>query len=635
MTATNPLNSLLAMSVAPRASRASSSFPGLMDVMFDAPVQTTPSAPSQKVADALIRSMMSNPAILNSAPQAKSAVRSSIPNDRARTATSNNDAAATPANDRSPHVSPQIESGLETALPASATTKVKTNAPVRVEPAEAEDAPANAVSGPAKPANAGQSARAVLSDSNRTENDPQNVGYAPAFTGEAVARVIAPQVMQNMGYALAFTGGAVARVKAPPVMAGARQLDDPQNVGYAPAFTGEAVARVTAPPVMAGARQLDAPQGEAQSTGNIGARARSEAQSKPASSVKTESPAVSPSGDETRSVARDGSSESLPIIPAIVIPAALPDVNAASETSAAADSDSTTAAQETAPVSTPAAAPAPVAFNAVLTPVSNFSAATPSPLQPAANETAPAELPFSFAASFSAKPDALKPDEEENATPANAANKDNAPAAPKSREEQSKDTAAPVTPAGAAPQSGDFSRATQSAIVIAADKPAAPETTQAGSPAAAASDSAQTPRAPEPPVAAPAPTPATPVQQIAVRIPQDGGAPVDLQITERGGEIHVSVRTADTAMQTSLRQDLGTLSNSLERAGYRAEMFTPRETSAVPAAREMQTSTNLRDEREQPGSGGGGSGNPQQGRQQQSSRDQRQKNWLEELENSK
>ena len=579
MTATNPLNSLLAMSVAPRASRASSSFPGLMDVMFDAPVQTAPSAPSQKIADALIRSMMSNPAILNSAPQAKSAVRSSIPNDRARTATSNNDAAATPANDRSPHVSPQIESGLETALPASATTKVKTNAPVRVQTAEAEDAPAIAVSGPAKPANAGQSARAVLSDSNRTENDPQNVGYAPAFTGEAVARV-------------------------------------------------------TAPPVMAGARQLDAPQGEAQSTGNIGARARSEAQSKPASSVKTESPAVSPSGDETRSVARDGSSESLPIIPAVVIPAPLPDVNAASETSAAADSDSTTAAQETAPVSTPAAAPAPVAFNAVLTPVSNFSAATPSPLQPAANETAPAELPFSFAASFSAKPDALKPDEEENATPANAANKDNAPAAPKSREEQSKDTAAPVTPADAAPQSGDFSRATQSAIVIAADKPAAPETTQAGSPAAAASDSAQTPRAPEPPVAAPAPTPATPVQQIAVRIPQDGGAPVDLQITERGGEIHVSVRTADTAMQTSLRQDLGTLSNSLERAGYRAEMFTPRETSAVPAAREMQTSTNLRDEREQPGSGGG-SGNPQQGRQQQSSRDQRQKNWLEELENSK
>jgi hypothetical protein len=125
-----------------------------------------------------------------------------------------------------------------------------------------------------------------------------------------------------------------------------------------------------------------------------------------------------------------------------------------------------------------------------------------------------------------------------------------------------------------------------------------------------------------------------PVQQIALRISQADAAPVNVHVTERGGEIHVSVRTADSAMQTSLRQDLGTLTSSLERAGYRAEIFASREAviqTASPAA------ANSRDDRQQAGSSGrGASGNPSNGRQQQpSQREQRHKTWMEELENSK
>ncbi len=59
---------------------------------------------------------------------------------------------------------------------------------------------------------------------------------------------------------------------------------------------------------------------------------------------------------------------------------------------------------------------------------------------------------------------------------------------------------------------------------------------------------------------------ATPLQGITIRVAQPDALPVDLHVTERGGEIHVAVRTADAGMQTAMRQDLGTLTNSLERA---------------------------------------------------------------------
>jgi hypothetical protein len=52
---------------------------------------------------------------------------------------------------------------------------------------------------------------------------------------------------------------------------------------------------------------------------------------------------------------------------------------------------------------------------------------------------------------------------------------------------------------------------------------------------------------------------------------------VDLQVKERGGEVHVAVRTADGALQTSLRQDLGALVERLEQSGLRTEAVITRE----------------------------------------------------------
>ncbi len=121
---------------------------------------------------------------------------------------------------------------------------------------------------------------------------------------------------------------------------------------------------------------------------------------------------------------------------------------------------------------------------------------------------------------------------------------------------------------------------------------------------------------------------ATPLQQIALRIATGDAPAVELRVAERAGEIHVSVHTPDAGLQTSLRQDLGTLSNSLERSGYHAETFVPQ------TARAAQSE--LRSQREsQPGFSRreGGSPQEQQSRDQRKQRDGRVK-WIEELENA-
>ena len=89
-----------------------------------------------------------------------------------------------------------------------------------------------------------------------------------------------------------------------------------------------------------------------------------------------------------------------------------------------------------------------------------------------------------------------------------------------------------------------------------------------------------------------------------MRNPTPQAPAVDVHLIERGGELHVAVRTADGGLQTSLRENLGTLVNSLERSGYRAEAFTPREGIQQLASSAQMNSQNGRQESES-GSGRG------------------------------
>jgi hypothetical protein len=120
-----------------------------------------------------------------------------------------------------------------------------------------------------------------------------------------------------------------------------------------------------------------------------------------------------------------------------------------------------------------------------------------------------------------------------------------------------------------------------------------------------------------------------PVQAISVRIAQPDTPAVDVHVLQRGEQIQVDVRTPDPTAQSSLREDLGTLVNSLQRAGYRAETFTPPQPAELKAA---SAEMNSQEDRDRGESHPGNSGRSSDRQPQQRQRDQRAQAWLEELE---
>lgn len=169
------------------------------------------------------------------------------------------------------------------------------------------------------------------------------------------------------------------------------------------------------------------------------------------------------------------------------------------------------------------------------------------------------------------------------------------------------------------PNPSSLQTATKTQALGGAPVPSAVEALRAAAPAAPAA-SAQA---------------SAPIREIAIRIASPQAPAVDVHLIERGGQINVAVRTPDGGLQTLLRQDLGSLVNSLERAGYRAEAFAPRDgVQQAPIA----TQTNSQNSREESQTGSGDRGNAfgdsqQGGQQQQRQRDSHGPKWIEELEN--
>jgi hypothetical protein len=69
----------------------------------------------------------------------------------------------------------------------------------------------------------------------------------------------------------------------------------------------------------------------------------------------------------------------------------------------------------------------------------------------------------------------------------------------------------------------------------------------------------------------------------------EGGKRVDVRLTERGGEVHVSVRTPDAKLAGALREDLPVLSAKLEQSGFRAETWRPGMSTPPPHFRADET----------------------------------------------
>lgn len=177
------------------------------------------------------------------------------------------------------------------------------------------------------------------------------------------------------------------------------------------------------------------------------------------------------------------------------------------------------------------------------------------------------------------------------------------------------------------------------ATLVAAPAPA-PLSTPLPSSNETATDSAQP--ITEAPAAPVTPTSTSQVTDLSVTVPiprPDAASDerVSIRMVQKGADIHVSVRTPDTQLAQSLRQDLGKLSTGLDQAGFRTEAWRP---TAVAAGASTQSNSNPQREPSQGGpnqdwngqnarSGDqGGRGSQDQRRKQQDDRPR----WVMELE---
>ena len=66
-----------------------------------------------------------------------------------------------------------------------------------------------------------------------------------------------------------------------------------------------------------------------------------------------------------------------------------------------------------------------------------------------------------------------------------------------------------------------------------------------------------------------------PLRSMALEFAPDGAADVKVRLSERGGDVHISLHGTDPALAGRVREGVGDLVGSLSKAGYGAEAWTP------------------------------------------------------------
>ena len=110
-----------------------------------------------------------------------------------------------------------------------------------------------------------------------------------------------------------------------------------------------------------------------------------------------------------------------------------------------------------------------------------------------------------------------------------------------------------------------------------------------------------------------------------MQVPDNNGGSAQVRFVESGGEVRVSVRTADEGLAQNLRTHLNDLTQRLSDGGMPAEFWKPA-ANAAPSQNDSQQQF----QQDGRGSGGQGSGG------QDGQPDSRQKRpaWLDEMEAS-
>jgi hypothetical protein len=109
-----------------------------------------------------------------------------------------------------------------------------------------------------------------------------------------------------------------------------------------------------------------------------------------------------------------------------------------------------------------------------------------------------------------------------------------------------------------------------------------------------------------------------------VRLPDNNGGSTQVRFVESGGEVRVSVRTADEGLAQNLRSHLNDLSQRLADGGIPAEIWKPGSDAASSQNNQHQPDRD----------GRGSNGQPSGGQDGQPDRQQKRPAWLEEMEAS-
>jgi hypothetical protein len=127
------------------------------------------------------------------------------------------------------------------------------------------------------------------------------------------------------------------------------------------------------------------------------------------------------------------------------------------------------------------------------------------------------------------------------------------------------------------------------------------------------------------PIVEPPAAPRSSAHNFSVRVPDNNGGSTQVRFVESGGEVRVSVRTADEGLAQNLRTHLNDLSQRLAEGGIPAEIWKPAADSA---------SSQNNNQHQPDHDGRGSNGQPSGGQDGQRDRQQKRPAWLEEMEAS-
>jgi hypothetical protein len=121
-----------------------------------------------------------------------------------------------------------------------------------------------------------------------------------------------------------------------------------------------------------------------------------------------------------------------------------------------------------------------------------------------------------------------------------------------------------------------------------------------------------------------------PIREISLRLIDDASSKVEIQVLERGGNLHVAVRTPDQELTKSLQTNLGELVGRFETKGYRTETWIP--AASLHAGPQLtETTSNSGHSQDQSEHAGSWSGQRQQQNQHESDRRQHPR-WMASVE---